>query len=86
MWVEGDNPPHSHDSRYFGPVPMALVTTKLEFVVRGGAVRPTCNMRACTGVATEFVWDGQTFWSTNQQPNINSLLLVTHPTVAFAQQ
>ena len=26
VWVEGDNLAHSRDSRFFGPIPMALIT------------------------------------------------------------
>lgn len=25
VWIEGDNPKNSRDSRYYGPVPIALV-------------------------------------------------------------
>lgn len=32
-WVEGDEPLHSDDSNRFGPVPLALVDSKLVFVV-----------------------------------------------------
>ena len=29
VWVAGDNLPYSRDSRFYGPVPMALITGKL---------------------------------------------------------
>lgn len=70
MWVEGDNPPHSHDSRYFGPVPMALATTKLEFVVCvESAVVLQSTRCACAGMATGVLGAGccQT-WSKYKLP------------------
>ncbi|KZT12811.1 LexA/Signal peptidase [Laetiporus sulphureus 93-53] len=33
VWVEGDEPFHSEDSNTFGPVPLALIDSKLSFVV-----------------------------------------------------
>ncbi|GBE79743.1 LexA/Signal peptidase [Sparassis latifolia] len=32
-WVEGDEPFRSEDSNYFGPVPLALIESKLSFIV-----------------------------------------------------
>ncbi|KAH9940590.1 LexA/Signal peptidase [Amylocystis lapponica] len=32
-WVEGDEPFRSEDSNYFGPVPLALVESKLSFII-----------------------------------------------------
>lgn len=31
VWVAGDNLPYSRDSRFYGPMPMALITGKLLF-------------------------------------------------------
>jgi len=33
VWLEGDNPSHSKDSRMYGPVPLALVRGKVVFSV-----------------------------------------------------
>ncbi|KAI0796567.1 LexA/Signal peptidase [Abortiporus biennis] len=32
-WVEGDEPFHSEDSNYFGPIPLGLIDSKLDFIV-----------------------------------------------------
>ncbi|PCH41273.1 LexA/Signal peptidase [Wolfiporia cocos MD-104 SS10] len=33
IWVEGDEPFHSEDSNKFGPVPLALIDSKLSFII-----------------------------------------------------
>ncbi|KAK7470787.1 hypothetical protein VKT23_002205 [Stygiomarasmius scandens] len=33
VWIEGDEPFHSNDSNQFGPVPLALIDSRLVFVV-----------------------------------------------------
>jgi len=56
-WVEGDEPFHSEDSNWFGPVPLALVESKLAFIVwppaRYGPIRKPSvpNQRAPRGPA-----------------------------------
>ena len=34
VWVAGDNMAYSRDSRYFGPLPMGLITGKIDYVVQ----------------------------------------------------
>mmetsp|Transcript_18152 Transcript_18152/g.37804 ORF Transcript_18152/g.37804 Transcript_18152/m.37804 type:complete len:123 (+) Transcript_18152:1020-1388(+) len=33
VWLEGDNPPNSNDSRSYGPVPAALVNAKVVYKI-----------------------------------------------------
>ncbi|KAI5790137.1 peptidase S24/S26A/S26B/S26C [Geopyxis carbonaria] len=37
IWTTGDNIPHSHDSRFYGPVPMGLVRGKVIAKCSGGS-------------------------------------------------
>ncbi|GER42740.1 mitochondrial inner membrane protease subunit [Striga asiatica] len=43
VWIEGDNMLNSRDSRHFGPVPYALIHSKVFLVISNGFPQLECN-------------------------------------------
>lgn len=60
VWVEGDEPFRTLDSNKFGPVPLALLDSKLKYIVwpldRIGPLRPPVFPVSKKGVSRDFRW------------------------------
>jgi hypothetical protein len=59
IWIQGDNPTHSLDSRQYGPVPLALVKGRVlaqvwpTFKVMSGPEKPANNLGNKAKLAAE---------------------------------
>ncbi|KAG1874558.1 peptidase S24/S26A/S26B/S26C [Suillus subalutaceus] len=60
VWVEGDEPFRTLDSNKFGPVPLALLDSKLMYIVwpldRIGPLRPPISPISKRGASRDFRW------------------------------
>ncbi|KAG1863419.1 peptidase S24/S26A/S26B/S26C [Suillus tomentosus] len=60
VWVEGDEPFRTLDSNKFGPVPLALLDSKLMYIVwpldRIGPLRPPISPVSKKGASRDFRW------------------------------